>query len=226
MNAAALLGTLDRLGFEALRVLLSVLWQSSILLGAVALLAFLLRRKAASLRQGLWAGALLLAALLPLLAWGISRLDVPQAPVAVMPVYEPPVVEFAAPVELGPAAARQPAPTPVSAPARRLSFTDYPWALAFGGYCLGGGLLLSLLVLARLRIGGWVQKGRAVADARVLGAFQSARECLGVRGRVSLKETERVRSAITIGTLRPTVLLAGGADAGAFGGRASRAGRA
>ncbi len=37
--------SLDALGFEVIRVVLSVLWQSSVLLGAAGLLVFALRRR-------------------------------------------------------------------------------------------------------------------------------------------------------------------------------------
>ena len=61
MNAVTFWEALDRLGFETLRVLLSVLWQSSILLAAVMLIAFALRRRRASARHALWVAALLVA---------------------------------------------------------------------------------------------------------------------------------------------------------------------
>jgi len=70
MNAANLLSALDRAGFETIRTLLGVLWQSSILLGAAAVLAVTLRRRGASVRHVLWTAALLAVPALPLLGWG------------------------------------------------------------------------------------------------------------------------------------------------------------
>ena len=90
---------LDEFGFEAVRTLLAVLWQSSILLVAVALLAWLLRKRRASVRYGLWVGALLVVPLLPLLAGVVSRAGAPQASVPVLPVYTAPRIEVMPPVE-------------------------------------------------------------------------------------------------------------------------------
>ena len=95
-------------------------------------------------------------------------------------------------------------------PPPHFSLTDYPWALGFAAYCIGAGLFLSLFTLARLRIGSWVRKARPVTEPRAVEAFRSARETLRVRSRMSLKETDAVETAITIGTLRPSVLLPAG----------------
>ncbi len=46
--------TLDIVGFETVKILLSLLWQSSILLAAVGLLTYGLRHRRASLRHQLW----------------------------------------------------------------------------------------------------------------------------------------------------------------------------
>ena len=48
---------LDRAGFVAMGLLLSVAWQSSLLFGATALLAWALRRRSVAVRHALWAAA-------------------------------------------------------------------------------------------------------------------------------------------------------------------------
>ena len=58
MNGASLWSVLDGVGFEVIRTLLSVLWQSSILLVAVGILAYALRRRRAAVRQVLSSGEL------------------------------------------------------------------------------------------------------------------------------------------------------------------------
>ena len=50
--------TLDIVGFETVKILLSLLWQSSVLLGAVGLLTYALRHRRASIRHQLWVAAL------------------------------------------------------------------------------------------------------------------------------------------------------------------------
>ena len=73
MDAADLLSTLDRLGYDVLRATVSVLWQSSILLAAVVLLAWALRRRRPAVRHVLWAGAVLAVPMIPLLGSLASR---------------------------------------------------------------------------------------------------------------------------------------------------------
>ncbi|GAG18839.1 unnamed protein product, partial [marine sediment metagenome] len=57
----------DQFGFAAVRYLLSVLWQSSLLLAATYCISWLLRRRRAAVRHALWAFVLLFAPFLPLL---------------------------------------------------------------------------------------------------------------------------------------------------------------
>jgi hypothetical protein len=85
MNAFAWLDALDRLGFAAMRYLLSALWQSSLLFVATFALAWFLRKRRASVRYLIWVAALLVAPLLPVLTSGVRHAGAPQAPVSVLP---------------------------------------------------------------------------------------------------------------------------------------------
>ena len=80
----------DAFAFEAMRLLLAALWQSSILFLAVALLAWTLRRRRPSARCALWIAALCLAPLLPLLASLAARVGAPQRPLQLLPTYPAP----------------------------------------------------------------------------------------------------------------------------------------
>ena len=211
MNAVTFWEALDRLGFETLRVLLSVLWQSSILLAAVMLIAFALRRRRASARHALWVAALLVAPALPLLGWAASRAGTPQAQIPVMPAYSAPEVEFSP----TPPVSSAPAPVPPVEPSiaqeqPQRSLLDYPWGLAFLAYVFGAGAFLSLVMLGRARLRGWVRRGREVEDARVAAAFQFAREHLGLARTSRLMESEHILGPLTLGALRPVVLLPAG----------------
>jgi len=104
MNAADVLSTLDHWGFSLARVLLTVLWQSSIVFAAVAGLSWLLRKRRAGVRHALWLAALLVAPVLPLLTMVVSQAGAPQAPVGVLPTYTEPAPFLAA--------AFEPAPSP------------------------------------------------------------------------------------------------------------------
>jgi len=90
MNAAEWWLALDRAGFRVVWVLLSVLWQSSILLAAAGALAYCLRRGRAAVRHAVWAGAILACPLIPLLAWMASAPGAPRAGIPVVPRYSPP----------------------------------------------------------------------------------------------------------------------------------------
>ena len=77
MIAALFWDQLDGLGFEVVRVGLSLLWQSSILFGAAGLLVFALRRRSAAIRHRVWTAALLLTPLIPVLTWLASQAGSP-----------------------------------------------------------------------------------------------------------------------------------------------------
>jgi len=71
--------------------MVSVLWQSSILLAAVGLLAWTLRRRRPAVRHVLWAGAVLAVPMIPLLGWLVSTTGaLPSAEIRVMPRYSAP----------------------------------------------------------------------------------------------------------------------------------------
>ncbi len=222
MNAIDFWSSFDTVGFQVMRLLVSVIWQSSILFLAVALLTFLLRRRRASIRQTLWVAALIAAPLLPLLAWAASRTGTPQAHIPVMPAYSAPRllsdspldVEPLMPSDQGPGPIQYEAvpPTAVRASEEAIPFSpiDYPWALAFLVYVLGAGSLLVLVMLGRLRLAGWVREGEVVTDAQVLAKFEEARKRLGLKSDFVVVESKKVRAPMTVGTLHPVVLLPSG----------------
>jgi len=233
MNGAECWLTLDKAGFRAVWLLLSVLWQSSILLAAAGLLAYVLRRRRASVRHAVLAAAILAAPLVPLLGWAASRSAAPRVPIPVMPTYSAPVLtaetaEAAPPVALPPEAVT-PAPVLTEAPAapqidqapvaqadraqpqeRPLPLLNCPWALVLLAYATGAAGLLCLVAIGRYRIGMWARRGRVVTDPRVLGIFRLARARLGLDRDFTVVESRRTFSPLTVGTLHPIVLLPGG----------------
>ena len=210
MNAISWLETLNGLGFKTAWVLLSLLWQSSILLAAAALLTYVLRKRRASVRHTLWIVALLAVPALPLLAWVGSSINAPQAEIPVMPSYSAPPMRAPLPkVELYEPPSESP-PPPVALEAeeeREFSLLAYPWALALLVYSTGLILFLSLVAAGRLRIGRWIRKGTVVKEARVLGAFEAAWKHFGLRRDFVVVESEDVQAPMTIRTFRPVVLL-------------------
>ena len=215
MTGISLFETLDGLGFSGIQYFLSVLWQSSILFGAVWILSYFLRRRQAAVRHLLWAGALLVAPFLPLLAEAVSQAGSPQVRVPVMPAYPAPRAERVVPE--GPALPAQDASASEELPAvpeETFSPADYPWALGLMGYGAGLAVMLSLVALGRVRLWLWRRRSRAAGDPRLRGAFGSARRELGIGRRVSLRESDEVDAPLTVGLFRPAVLVPSGlADA-------------
>ena len=96
MNAVSLFASLDSTGYAVLRILLSVLWQSTIVLVAAWALAWFLRRRGDSIRHILWTGAVCLIPLLPLLTWGAARLGSPRAEIQVFQPYTAHLLHYTA----------------------------------------------------------------------------------------------------------------------------------
>ncbi len=237
MISAEWWAVLDRLGFAAMGFLLSIMWQSSLLFGATALLAWALRRRSVAARHALWAAALFAAPLLPALGWLGSRAGAPRAELPVMPGYEAPALprptspspvvrpgpRAAAPVAPAPsmpvaptAPAAEPAPAPTAEPAAPTPARSpsYPWAVGLVVYVVGAVAFLSLVALGRLRLRRCLRRGRRVCEPRVVGAFAEAARAVGLRRTVALVESGRVEAPIALGLLRPHVLLPVGFAAG------------
>jgi len=236
------LTTFDEVGFLSMRILLSVLWQSSILLAGAALLGWVLRRRPASVRCAVWVSAVLMVPLLPVLNWALLTTGVPQAPIPVVGTYTapevkmppPPVMTFplhvppteslpgAAPAgEPMPPAAETPEPSEAPQAAEEvvepMGLWDYPWLLALAGYVAGTVLFVSAVVVGRYRMRRWVRGGRPVTDAGVLGIFWAAARHIALTRRVRFVTSDAVGTPMTLGTFRPVVLLPAGL-AGGMGG--------
>ena len=90
MNIPFLPAEFDCMGYHAIRILLTVLWQSSIILVVIGILTYILRRKKESLRYFLWVTGILIIPVLPLLTWGFSKVGTPQVEIHVIPFYSAP----------------------------------------------------------------------------------------------------------------------------------------
>jgi len=217
MNALSLWSWLDHAGYAAMRALLAALWQSSILLAAVGVLATLLRKRRASVRHALWAGGLLLTPLLPLFAALVLRSGAPQAPVRILPEYAAPIPAESyarAPDAAMPAAAAMPVaamPTPVPVvpadPPPRVSPLDRPWALALLAYTAGVCGFLAWIFLGRARIRGWIRSATPLMEERVLAAFNRAKRTVGLQRDFVVLQSDRAPASVSLGTLHPIVLL-------------------
>ena len=219
MTPLELLAGLDRVGFAAVRLLLAVLWQSSLLFVAVAGLSWLVRKRWASVRCALWIAALLIAPTLPLLTQLASKAGAPYARIAVLPprAVAPHLQELTeahsgppastADAGAGPSASVL-APVAASTVKRPLPpLSDHPWALLLTAYVVGLAAFLGWIIVGRLRIHTWIRGANAVEEERVLSAFRGAAECLHLRRPVKVVASDRVPAPFTVGAFRPVVLL-------------------
>ena len=228
---------LDVLGFEAMRVLLSVLWQSSILLGAAGLLVFALRRRSAAIRHRVWTAALLLTPLIPVLTWLASQTGSPQLHIPIIPTFEvtsvqqtqslPPgetIITREQQVGILPAtgSVRIPAQgnpeTLQSAGATDLPIRQpntpvqaprsaHPWAVASITYTGGLALLIGLVCLGRIRLRRYTREGRIVTNPRVTDAFETARKQIGLERGCVIVEIDNLHAPLTYRTLHPVIAL-------------------
>ena len=202
MDTLSVWSRLDAVGYGAVRLLLGAVWQSSILLIAVGILTWLLRRRRAAVRHALWVGAIVAAPLLPLIGGAVLRAGAPQAPVRILPAYTQPL--SAATVEPGPPAAghevtlQQPPDAP-----RRM----YPWAMLLVAYAAGLLGFLGWIGMGRTRIRRWVRSAAPVLEGRVRSTFGAARETIGLGRDFLVLESDRVPAPMSYGLIHPVVLL-------------------
>ena len=213
MSIHQLLTQLDGTGYLVIRAILSILWQSTILLAAAGALAWVIRKRGDSVRHTIWTAAVLALPLLPLLSLGAARLGSHHTEIAVMPVYQ---AQPDFPVQT--LRMDQPASVRVSPPvdtAGRASATheppfrpfDYPWALGLSAYLLVVSGLLCWVLAGRLRIRRWLKEGEAVINSRVLDTFRQAGERLGLPGEIPVLEHPGVPAPLTCGILYPVIIL-------------------
>jgi len=202
MDTLSVWSRLDAVGYGAMRLLLGALWQSSILLVAVGVLTWLLRRRRAAVRHALWVGAIVAAPLLPLIGGAVLRAGAPQAPVRILPAYTQPL--SAATIEPGPPAAEHEVALqqPPDAPRRM-----YPWAWLLMAYAAGLLGFLGWIGMGRTRIRRWVRSAAPVLEGRVRSTFGAARETIGLGRDFLVLESDRVPAPMSYGLVHPVVLL-------------------
>ena len=214
MNALHVWSSLDQIGFTTMRVLLAALWQSSILLAAIGILTWLLRKRRPSVRHALWVGGLLLGPMLPLFAAIVLRTGAPQAPVRILPTYTEPASLSVQPMEpIVSVPPLEPA-VPMAEPSEgapeaqtRVSVLAYPWALLVIAYAGGFAAFLIWIALGRIRIRRWIRSAAPLVDERVLSIFRAAKRKIGFRRDFLVMEGDRTPTSVSFGVFHPLVLL-------------------
>lgn len=221
MTGVLILTRLDEMGFRVVFTLLSVFWQSSILLIAAGILAYILRNRSVAVRHAVWVAAVLAIPLLPLVSIGTATLGTPRAEIAIIPPYvtprpaiapsvtAQPTVFAEKPDKAAPVAMKQsrtaiPASS-TSAPGP--SIFSYFWALGLTVYLFFISALFLWVLAGQLRIRRWLKDGVAVMDSRVLDAFRQAGERLGIHDEIPLMEHPGVPAPLTCRIRRPVIML-------------------
>ncbi len=236
MIASSLWNQLDALGFEAIRVVLSILWQSSVLLGAAGLLVFALRRRSGAIRHRVWTAALLLTPLIPVLTWLASQTGSPQLRIPIIPAFEvasvrqtqsprsdeiiatheqetgtPAIGSRQRPAEGNPAAQQSAATTELLIPQTITPVPEHrsthPWGIGLIAYVGGLALLLGLVSLGRLRLRRYTREGRIVTDPRLTEVFETARKEIGLKRGCVVVEIDNLHAPLTYRTFHPVIAL-------------------
>ena len=228
---------LDAWGYLAAEGMLSLLWQSSILLLAVALVAHALRRRPAKVRHAVWTAGLLTVALVPLANGLGSRFDALQRPVAVMPAYHstaappagagaaspsrlpsarPPVVEVSVPVasldevDMVPGESLRPVEPAEDGGRTPGALRFHPWAWGVVLYVLGVLLMLSRLAVGWRRLARLTEAGRPLPDAEVTPFLPQRPARLPAIRRVPVIECRSLTTPMTAGVARQVILVPAG----------------
>ncbi|MCE5250351.1 carboxypeptidase regulatory-like domain-containing protein [bacterium] len=225
---------LDTVGFHVIRVMVSLLWQSSILIMGVLVLTYFLRQRRASILHVIMVSMMIIVPLIPLFAWIVSSTGTPRAPIRVIPGYTVPEMKTVltesstaltetesmrlgkTPVMSEPAAADERTAVKEALPqfpvtqdgqARRFLPASFPWAMGLIVYCAGAAMFLFMTIMGRLRIRRWLLYSSVVTDGEMLGIFRRARNRLGLTRDFVIVETPEIEAPMTIGTIHPVVML-------------------
>jgi len=238
MSGIELLQTLDSTGYSIMKALVSILWQSSILLLSVGIISYFLRHRNPSVRFILWVSAILLIPLLPFITSGIAVIGMPQKEFAVIPEYttpvditfsqskqrEPPVPVYSQEEVFNNVAEEQPLHESQRQvipeidrgedQAGSVSFgelvTSYPWSFVLLAYFAGLLVFMCWILIGRLRIREWIANGEAVIDESIIRVFLEAGARLGIKREFIVIESAHAPTPFTCRTIRPVIILPSG----------------
>ena len=192
--------------------------KSTILLGLTLLATFLARKAPASAQHLLWAFCFAALLALPILTYGSAqdpswRLSIPILEPTPAPEPAPVLTSRPAPSEPSRRAITPPAPQP----SPTMPESSFPWR----GLWIAVWLTGSFLLLARLAVGlvsGYRTRrnARSLDEPAWLDMLDDARERIGVRRRVGLRQNREYPMPLTMGIFRPTILLPDAAESYSF----------
>jgi len=181
--------------------------KTTLLLLVAFTLSFLARKASASARHVLWALTFVFLLLIPGMAYVSSVQQEVLLPIAILsPQPEiAPVLRATASSPRGPGVRNEPGPESRTAEA---SSTSIRWSLVAGWLWVSGTLMLLSRLLLGLASSHRVRaESESVFDSAWIDLLDGARERLDVRQSVALRRSDRVPLPMTLGLLRPTILL-------------------
>jgi len=201
--------------------------KATVVLAAAAAATHALRRASAALRHLIWTLALVSAMLMPVLALGLPRWQLPivtltsagsTAAATVADDAVAPPLRSNATATAGPS---EPAPTPASAgPAEspRVSFfdrvraIDWPTAL-FTVWALGVLLIVGRVLVGLIAVQWMAHTGQRVLDAPWMKTAVALASEVGVSSNITFLRSRRASMPMACGVLRPAVMMPAEADA-------------
>ncbi|MFC1490501.1 M56 family metallopeptidase [Candidatus Latescibacterota bacterium] len=231
------LSSLDSIGFQVFCFLISVLWQSLILLSAIGLLAYFFKFKKETTGYFLWVAAIVIIPSIPFLTHLISIAGTPNTEISIIPSYSDPhtrviksqiknkyELKMHLPTESNSVDGKTANITdrfvPLSARTYmfsgftdsdqkiiRLSIIDYKWALFFISYFLIVALFLLWELIGRLRIRNWIVHGSTVTDSYIISTFLDAKIKIGLSKEFKIIENKHVSSPMTTRIWSPVIIL-------------------
>ncbi|MFC1509367.1 carboxypeptidase regulatory-like domain-containing protein [Candidatus Omnitrophota bacterium] len=230
MGIPGWLAYLDSMGFVTMRLLISILWQSSILLITIGVMLFLLRRKNVPFGFFLLVTALLIIPLIPLLTFFAAQSGTPQASLDVFPDYLSPRTRIAQTQLKMHMPARQrfyglvnpyshdfSLPKPVTQAITEmdgeqvenaiLSLSNFPWATALLVYLCIVFIFLAWIAVTRLRIRKWISESEVVYNPRIETIFRLVKERLSLNKEYTLVENDDISAPFTCRIFHPVIIL-------------------
>lgn len=200
--------------------LIELAWKSTLTLGVTLAALRLLKHRSAAERSWLAHAGLLVTLLLPLVLLAAPRwtLEAP-APVADMLVAAPiadfdaqarPVLKTTTVIETpatAPAAATHKAPAPEHRAFPPEGVPDAPLPLWMLAYAAPAALLLSLTLVAVVRLVGLRKRANVLVENSWLSALAQAQRRMGFKHGTALLVSRDIGSPVSWGVLRPVILL-------------------
>jgi len=205
MSAMYFLNLADNVGFALIRFIVSLFWQSSIVLLGAFVIMNVLRNHRADVRHRILTAVFLSIPLIPILSWFAGYIGVPQASLFIPP-------EFAT-------ISAESAPTePLKNEIIQTVYTssqseiipglfNFPFALTALVLISVGIAMLSIVFAGRRRISLLLRNGAELTDSNLISIFKRGAKRLDLQKEFTLVSCSEIDTPFTSGTRKPVIFL-------------------